>query len=85
MKKLIIIGPLGLCGALYAATVNVPAPSAISVLTLTQVAQSTPTYTGQVVVCNNCTANGGVGTICVSTEATTAQNGFVLSTGTVCK
>jgi len=40
--------------------------------------------TGQVIFCSNCSANGGKGTICVST-GTTATYQFVLSTGTACK
>lgn len=44
--------------------------------------------TGQQVFCSDCTANGGKGTICVSTggfTGATLANQFVLSTGTVCK
>jgi len=57
---------------------------AISTMSLTLVAQTTAPV-GSLVYCTNCATNGGVGTICVSTESTTAQNAFVLSTGTVCK
>jgi len=86
MKQLaILLALLGMSGIILAATIIQPAAPPISVLTATQVAASTPTYTGQVVVCSNCATNGGVGTICVSTEAANAQNAFVLSTGTVCK
>ena len=83
MKKLLIV--LGLLGsAVYldaAANVIQPVPSPISVLTAAQILASTPTYAGQVVVCNNCT-NAGTNVIpyqlCIGTEAVTAQNGYIL-------
>lgn len=60
--------------------VNLPANPPISVLTLTQVAASTPTYTGNVVVCSNCiSSNGALGTLCISTEAATAQNAYIIA------
>lgn len=43
-----------------------------------------PSTTGQMVFCTDCTANGGKGTTCVSTGATTTFQ-FVLSTGTRCQ
>lgn len=58
----------------------------ISSMTAAAIAATTPTAVGNLQWCYNCGANGsGVGTLCVSTETTTAQNAFVLSTGTVCK
>ncbi len=91
MKKLLIVIVSLFFGfeVLYAATyqprslgwVNL----SIATMTLTAVAQSTPPTIGYPVFCYNCTASGGSGTICVSTESATAQNAFVLSTGTVCK
>lgn len=53
--------------------------------TLAQIQASTPTAVGQVLFCSNCTANGGSGTLCISTATANAQTSFVLSTGTVCK
>lgn len=44
----------------------------------------TPSTTGQMVFCQDCAANGGKGTLCVSTGTTTTFQ-FVLSTGTACK
>lgn len=81
MKKWMLFGLVfGLGGLLWAATLNLPANPPISVLTLTQIAASTPTYTGNVVVCSNCTqANSGLGVLCISTEATTAQNAYILA------
>jgi len=91
MKKLIIIGSVfGFSGTLWA-TFSIFGAPPISVMTLTQVAASTPTYVGQPVVCSNCISqNNGVGTICISTEATTAQNAFIVegssqATTTTCK
>lgn len=56
---------------------------AMTSMTLTQVAQTSATVVGQAVWCGNCASAGAKGTICFSTS-TTAQNGFVLSTGTAC-
>jgi hypothetical protein len=55
--------------------------------TIAQIAASTPSVVGQMVYCNNCAANGGSGTVCISTITTApgAGNDFVLSTGTICK
>lgn len=58
---------------------------ALSSMTIAQINATTPTVVGQMVFCGDCTAAGGKGTICISTEAATAQVGFTLSTGTVCK
>lgn len=79
MKKLIIASlVLASVSTLFAA-VKQAMPSAISVLTLTQVAQSTPTYVGQVVVCSNCaSANNSQGVLCVSTAAV-SQNGYIIA------
>lgn len=44
-----------------------------------------PKQVGQQVFCNNCTANGGLGTVCVSTSTASQGFNYVLSTGTVCK
>jgi len=92
MKKAIILFLVsGFSSFLWAASVSVPTVAPISVLTLTQVAQSTPTYVGQPVICSNCASvNGSLGTLCISTEATTAQNAFIiagssLTATTVCK
>lgn len=52
--------------------------------TKTQIDTSTPTVVGQVVLCSDCAAAGGAGTVCLST-AITGSHSFVLSTGTICK
>lgn len=64
--------------SLSSATIQVPN------LTATQILASTPTYTGQPVLCTNCAA-GAV--VCISTTVSSpgAGNDFVLSTGTACK
>lgn len=81
MKKILLLGLiLGLCGVVWAGTLNIPANAPISVLTLTQVASSTPTYTGQPVVCSNCASvNGTLGTLCISTESANAQNAYIIA------
>lgn len=82
-NKLILTSILlmGLAGSALAFSIFGGPP--ISVMTLTQIAASTPTYTGQPVVCSNCaTANGGLGAMCISTEATTAQNAFIFAAST---
>jgi len=56
-------------------------PSYTLAYTTTSLISST---TGQLIFCSNCSANGGKGTICVST-GTTATYQFVLSSGTACK
>lgn len=80
MKKLLRLGFfLCLGGSVGAAILNIPANPSISVLTLTQVAQSTPTYVGQAVVCSNCgSVNGSLGTLCISTETTNAGNAYII-------
>lgn len=80
MKRLFLAFGLlaGFAGSAMALSIFGGPP--ISVMTLTQVAASTPTYVGQPVVCSNCaTANGGLGALCISTEATTAQNAFIFA------
>jgi len=57
---------------------------AISSGTQSEIDNSTATDVGRLKYCTNCAANGGSGTICVSTQ-TTGFHGFVLSTGTICK
>lgn len=57
---------------------------ALPVFSTTTLSSLISDTTGQVVFCSNCTANGGQGTICVST-GTTAAYQFVLSTGTKCR
>lgn len=52
--------------------------------TVSQIRTSSPTIKGELRFCTNCTANGALGTICVSTSVLTSD-AFVLSTGTVCK
>lgn len=52
--------------------------------TVVQLQALTPSTTGQVVYCSNCTTAGGAGTICVSTGSTNVYQ-WVLSTGTACK
>lgn len=81
MRKILVLGfVVGCCGMLWSATLNVPANAPISVLTLTQVAQSTPTYTGQFIVCSNCgSINGALGTVCISTESANAQNAYIIA------
>lgn len=56
-------------------------PSWTVAITTTSLMAST---TGQLIFCSNCAANGGNGTLCVST-GTTATYQFILSTGTPCK
>lgn len=58
----------------------------LSSMTVVQISASTAAVVGQVVYCGNCTANGGKGTICISTStaAPGAGSDFVLSTGTLC-
>ncbi len=91
MKKLLIVIVSLFLGfeAVYAATYQPRSLGwvtlSITSMTATAVAASTPPTVGYPVFCTNCAASGGSGTICVSTESTTAQNAFVLSTGTVCK
>lgn len=55
--------------------------------TLTEINTSTAPTVGFLKFCTNCAANGGSGTICVSTStnAPGAGSDFVLSTGTQCK
>jgi hypothetical protein len=83
MKKILIFafGLFGFLGSAMALSIFGGPP--ISVMTLTQVAASTPTYVGQVVACSNCgTANGSLGTLCISTETSTANNAFILAAST---
>lgn len=63
--------------------VNVSIASA----TLTEINASTASTVGVLRYCTNCAANGGSGTICVSTSTSApgAGSDFVLSTGTQCK
>jgi hypothetical protein len=93
MKRIaIIFSLLGFGGLVYGSTITQPAAPPISVLTLTQVAASTPTYVGQVVVCSNCaSANNAKGVLCISTQAV-SQNGYIIAgssntgaTNTTCK
>jgi hypothetical protein len=56
----------------------------ISSGTITEITNSTAPTVGYIRYCSNCAANGGQGTLCVSTGAANF-NQFVLSTGTVCK
>mgnify|MGYP001590969798 CR=1 FL=1 len=81
MKKLLLIGSflVGFAGSAMASFSIFGGPP-ISVMTLTQVAASTPTYVGQPVICSNCVSvNGGLGTLCISTETATAQNAFIIA------
>jgi hypothetical protein len=57
--------------------------ASVKSMTAAQILISTSTARGELVYCTDCTANGGVGTICVSTG--TLRSSFILSTGTVCK
>lgn len=57
---------------------------AIATGTITDIQTSTAAAVGQLKWCTNCTANGGAGTLCIST-GTTSVFQFVLSTGTACK
>ncbi len=63
--------------------VNVSIASA----TLTEINTSTAATVGMLKYCTNCAANGGLGTICISTSTSApgAGSDFVLSTGTQCK
>ena len=79
MQRLSILALAFTFGVSAFAAVKQPVTSPISVLTFSQVAQSTPTYVGQVVVCSNCaSANNAQGVLCIST-ATVAQNGYIVA------
>lgn len=83
-KLMLVFLLLGVASGLYAATVTQPTPSAISVLTPAQVLASTPTYVGQVIVCNGCTTgNVGLTSLCISTETTSANNGYIIVSSAV--
>jgi hypothetical protein len=89
MKKLILLtlGVIGFVGITMAATQPLSlgvVDASLRSLTQAQVLASTSTKAGQMIYCSNCSANGGAGTICIST-GTTGFNPFVLSTGTVCR
>lgn len=55
-----------------------------STMNVTGVTNSTAPTVGYPLWCTDCLANGGAGTLCVST-GTTKFNQFILSTGTACK
>jgi hypothetical protein len=92
MKKdlLIVTAIIALLGAyVYAAAGYQPhslgwVTLSLSSGTVTQINNSTAPTVGYMKWCYNCVANGGAGTICISTGSTNA-NQFVLSTGTACK
>ncbi len=87
MKKiLLIISGLFLVFEGFVFAVNQPQPlgaAALQSQTILQIRALSSNTTGQIAYCSDCTANGGKGTICISTGA--AVDSFVLSTGTVCK
>lgn len=83
----ILLGLTGMAVAAYQphnlGWVNISIASA----TVTEINTSTAATVGQLKYCTNCAANGGSGTICISTStaAPGAGSDFVLSTGTICK
>lgn len=79
MRKIyFVLALLGLGGLLYAAAA--PAPGVLTVMTATQILNSTPTYTNQMVICSNCVSvYNGLGTICMSTATVTARNSYILA------
>lgn len=80
MKRLVLALGLLASFAGSAMALSIFGGPPISVMTLTQVAASTPTYVGQPVVCSNCASvNGGLGTLCISTETATANNAFIIA------
>jgi hypothetical protein len=102
MKKTIIAGLILLSGiSVWAATqyqtigavqmssATASGGFALWNLPLAAINALTPTATGQMVFCTNCTAGGNTGgTVCISTAGfptNTLVGQFILSTGTVCK
>lgn len=93
MKRLIIavclmgVYVLALKGILLATTSQARSLGVVNVAiqssTTAAISQTTATARGQLIFCTDCNANAG--TICIASSTLTAQNGFILSTGTQCR
>lgn len=79
MKRLIIVGLSIICSELLFAA-PFPTPNGIAQMTRAQVLNSTPTVSGLLIICTDCqNVQNGVGfALCVSTEAVTARNAFIV-------
>lgn len=74
-------------GAYVAGTIQDGNGSGMPSLTVAQEQSACPRAAGQEIFCSNCSANGGLGTVCISTGTTcvgTNNFDYVLSTGTKC-